>query len=40
MVSPSAVILHRRLLEEHGGFDEDLPGRGRLRPLAAPELAL
>ena len=40
MVSPSAVILHRRLLEEHGGFDEDPPGRGRLRPLAAPELAL
>ena len=25
MVSPSAVILHRRLLEEHGGFDEILP---------------
>ncbi len=25
MVSPSAVILHRRLLEQHGGFDEDLP---------------
>jgi len=25
MVSPSAVILHRRLLVEHGGFDEDLP---------------
>ncbi len=25
MVSPSAVILHRRLLEEHGGFDENLP---------------
>ncbi len=25
LVSPSAVILHRRLLEEHGGFDEDLP---------------
>jgi glycosyltransferase involved in cell wall biosynthesis len=25
MVSPSAVILHRRLLEEHGGFDETLP---------------
>jgi glycosyltransferase involved in cell wall biosynthesis len=25
MVSPSAVVLHRRLLSEHGGFDEDLP---------------
>jgi glycosyltransferase involved in cell wall biosynthesis len=25
MVSPSAVILHRRLLEQHGGFDEILP---------------
>jgi glycosyltransferase involved in cell wall biosynthesis len=25
MVSPSAVILHRRLLEVHGGFDENLP---------------
>ena len=25
MVSPSAVILHRSLLEEHGAFDEDLP---------------
>ena len=25
LVSPSAVILHRRLLEQHGGFDEDLP---------------
>jgi glycosyltransferase involved in cell wall biosynthesis len=25
LVSPSAVILHRRLLEAHGGFDEDLP---------------
>jgi glycosyltransferase involved in cell wall biosynthesis len=25
MVSPSAVILHRRLLADHGGFDEDLP---------------
>jgi hypothetical protein len=25
MVSPSAVILHRRLLEAHGGFDETLP---------------
>jgi glycosyltransferase involved in cell wall biosynthesis len=25
LVSPSAVVLHRRLLEEHGGFDEDLP---------------
>jgi glycosyltransferase involved in cell wall biosynthesis len=25
MVSPSAVILHRRLLEAHGGFDESLP---------------
>jgi glycosyltransferase involved in cell wall biosynthesis len=24
MVSPSAVILHRRLLAKHGGFDEDL----------------
>ncbi len=24
-MSPSAVILHRRLLEEHGAFDEDLP---------------
>jgi glycosyltransferase involved in cell wall biosynthesis len=25
MISPSAVILNRRLLEEHGGFDETLP---------------
>jgi glycosyltransferase involved in cell wall biosynthesis len=25
MVSPSAVVLHRRLLADHGGFDEDLP---------------
>ena len=25
LVSPSAVVLHRRLLEAHGGFDEDLP---------------
>lgn len=25
MVSPSAVVLHRRLLLDHGGFDEDLP---------------
>ncbi len=25
LVSPSAVIMHRRLLEEHGGFDELLP---------------
>ena len=25
LVSPSAVVLHRRLLEDHGGFDEDLP---------------
>ena len=25
MVSPSAVILHRRLLADHGAFDEDLP---------------
>jgi glycosyltransferase involved in cell wall biosynthesis len=25
MVSPSAVILHRRLIEAHGGFDEALP---------------
>jgi len=25
MVSPSAVLLHRRLIELHGGFDEDLP---------------
>jgi glycosyltransferase involved in cell wall biosynthesis len=25
MVSPSAVVLHRRLLSDHGGFDEDLP---------------
>jgi glycosyltransferase involved in cell wall biosynthesis len=24
MVSPSAVVLHRRLLLDHGGFDEDL----------------
>lgn len=24
LVSPSAVILHRRLIEQHGGFDEDL----------------
>lgn len=24
LVSPSAVILHRRLLTQHGGFDEDL----------------
>jgi glycosyltransferase involved in cell wall biosynthesis len=25
MISPSAVILDRRLFEDHGGFDEDLP---------------
>ena len=25
MVSPSAVLLNRRLIERHGGFDEDLP---------------
>jgi glycosyltransferase involved in cell wall biosynthesis len=25
LVSPSAVILHRRLLKKHGAFDEDLP---------------
>lgn len=25
MVSPSAVVLHRQLLADHGGFDEDLP---------------
>ena len=25
LVSPSAVLLHRRLIEEHGGFDENLP---------------
>ena len=25
LVSPSAVILHRRLFSDHGGFDEDLP---------------
>jgi hypothetical protein len=25
LVSPSAVVLHRRLLAAHGGFDEDLP---------------
>ncbi len=25
MVSPSAVILHRRLFDAHGRFDEDLP---------------
>ena len=25
MISPSAVMLHRRLLEAHGGFDETLP---------------
>jgi glycosyltransferase involved in cell wall biosynthesis len=25
MVSPSAVVLHRQLLTEHGGFDADLP---------------
>jgi glycosyltransferase involved in cell wall biosynthesis len=25
LISPSAVILNRRLLEAHGGFDEDLP---------------
>jgi glycosyltransferase involved in cell wall biosynthesis len=25
MISPSAVILRRRLFEAHGGFDEDLP---------------
>jgi glycosyltransferase involved in cell wall biosynthesis len=25
MISPSAVLLSRRLLERHGGFDEDLP---------------
>jgi glycosyltransferase involved in cell wall biosynthesis len=25
MISPSAVILHRRLISDHGGFDETLP---------------
>ncbi|MFZ5451113.1 MAG: glycosyltransferase family 2 protein [Thermodesulfobacteriota bacterium] len=25
LVSPSAVMLHRQLLKDHGGFDEDLP---------------
>jgi len=25
LVSPSAVVLHRRLWDDHGGFDEDLP---------------
>jgi glycosyltransferase involved in cell wall biosynthesis len=25
LISPSAVLLNRRLLERHGGFDEDLP---------------
>jgi glycosyltransferase involved in cell wall biosynthesis len=25
LISPSAVVLNRRLLEAHGGFDEDLP---------------
>jgi glycosyltransferase involved in cell wall biosynthesis len=25
MISPSAVMLHRRLFEDHGGFDETLP---------------
>ena len=25
MISPSAVILNRRLLDDHGGFDETLP---------------
>ena len=25
MISPSAVMLHRRLLEDHGGFDATLP---------------
>jgi glycosyltransferase involved in cell wall biosynthesis len=25
MISPSAVILHRRLFDRHGAFDEDLP---------------
>ena len=25
MISPSAVMLHRRLLQDHGGFDETLP---------------
>jgi glycosyltransferase involved in cell wall biosynthesis len=25
LVSPSAVVLHRRLIERHGGFDESLP---------------
>jgi glycosyltransferase involved in cell wall biosynthesis len=25
LISPSAVVLHRRLLEETGGFDENLP---------------
>lgn len=25
LVSPSAVVLHRRLFDDHGGFDEDLP---------------
>ena len=25
MISPSAVVLHRRLIADHGGFDETLP---------------
>jgi len=25
LVSPSAVVVHRRLLADHGGFDEELP---------------
>ena len=25
MISPSAVMVHRRLLQDHGGFDETLP---------------
>jgi glycosyltransferase involved in cell wall biosynthesis len=25
MISPSAVVLHRRLLSDHGGFDEEMP---------------
>ena len=25
MISPSAVMLHRRLFQDHGGFDETLP---------------
>lgn len=25
MISPSAVVLHRRLISDHGGFDETLP---------------